>query len=100
MISTFLQLPKAQKEILEAWEWYEDQQQGLGDRFKEAVRDKIELILNNPLHYPLKGKYHEAQTDNFPFLIIYKIDKRQELILILSVFHTSRHPKRKYTKRK
>jgi hypothetical protein len=48
MINTFLQLPKAQKEILAAWEWYEDQQQGLGDRFKEEVRNKIQSILNNP----------------------------------------------------
>ena len=66
MISNFLQLPKAQKEILEAWEWYEDQQPGLGDRFKAEVRNKIELVLKNPLHYPLKGKCHEVQTDNFP----------------------------------
>lgn len=61
MIGTFLQLPKAQKEILEAWEWYEDQQPGLGDRFKEEVRSKIALILNSPLHYPSKGKYREAK---------------------------------------
>ena len=100
MISTFLQLPKAQQEILEAWEYYEDQQEGLGDRFKNEVRNKISLILSNPLHYPLKGKYHEAQTDDFPFVIVYKIDKRNDRILILSVFHTSRHPKRKYTKRR
>jgi plasmid stabilization system protein ParE len=79
---------------------YEDQQSGLGDRFKNEVRNKIELILNNPLHYPLKRKHYEAQIDNFPFLIIYKIDKRKDLILILSVFHTSRHPKKKYTKEK
>jgi len=100
MINTSLQLPKAQKEILAAWEWYEDQQQGLGDRFKEEVRNKIQSILNNPWHYPLKGNFHEAQTDNFPFLIIYKIDKHEDRILILSVFHTSRHPKRKYARRK
>ena len=98
MIGTFLQLPKAQREILKAWEWYEDQQEGLGDRFKEEVRNKISLILSNPLHYPVKGKYREALIDNFPFLIIYKIDKSNDRILILSVFHTSRHPKKKYTK--
>lgn len=92
MINSFLQLPKAQKEILDAWEWYEDQQPGLGDRFKEEVRKKIENILSNPLHYPLRKKYREALIDVFPYLIVFKVDKQKNLILILSVFHTSRHP--------
>ncbi len=28
---------RAYREWLEAWEWYEEKQQGLGDRFKEQV---------------------------------------------------------------
>lgn len=38
---SFLLLPKAQSEILEAWEWYEDKQPGLGDRFKNGVKRAI-----------------------------------------------------------
>jgi hypothetical protein len=30
-------LPRARKELLNAWEWYEDRQAGLGDRFLEQV---------------------------------------------------------------
>ena len=93
MINSFSQLPRAQKEILDTWEWYENKQPGLGDHFKQEVRDKINLIVKNPLHYPLKGKYREAQIDIFPFLLIYKIIK--DKIFIVSVFHTSRHPKKK-----
>ncbi len=37
MIYSFSQLPKAQREILAAWEWYEDKQIGLGDHFKDAI---------------------------------------------------------------
>jgi len=91
-----LQLPKAQKEILEAWEWYEDKQSGLGDRFKQFLFRKIESISENPSYYPLKGKYHEALVDDFPFLIIYKIVGQTKEILIISVFHTSRHPNKKF----
>ena len=99
MSDTFLQLPKAQKEILDAWEWYEDQQVGLGDNFKQELAKKIALIVNDPWHYPLKGKFHEAKTDIFPFLIIYKIVKSRKMIVIISVFHTSRHPGKKYKKK-
>jgi plasmid stabilization system protein ParE len=96
MTNTFLQLPKAQKEILRAWEWYEDKETGLGDNFKQEVAKKINLILKSPLHYPLKGKFRETQIDVFPFLIVYKILKSMDEIIIVSVFHTSRHPKKKY----
>jgi plasmid stabilization system protein ParE len=94
--NAFLQLHKAQIEILEAWEWYEDQQPGLGDRFKQEVAKKINAIVENPFHFPAKGKYREAHTDVFPYLIIFKFDQNKKMISIVSVFHTSRHPKRKY----
>jgi len=96
MIKTFLLLRKAQIEVLDAWEWYEDRQPGLGDRFKDDVAKKIDAIVDNPLHYALKGKYHEAKTDVFPYLIIFRIEKRNNIIIIVSVFHMSRHPKRKH----
>jgi len=91
-----MQLAKAQLEILDAWEWYEEKQAGLGDRFKQALAEKIKLIQENPLHYPVKGKYREAKTDTFTFLIVFKFNKRDKIIYIISVFHTSRHPKKKH----
>ncbi len=39
---------RAQKEITQAWEWYEERQQTLGDRFVEEVTSKIRLIEQNP----------------------------------------------------
>ena len=95
MSTAFLQLPKAQKEILDAWEWYEEQRLGLGDQFKDEVIKKIRAVVENPLHYQLKGKYREAQTDIFPYLIVFRFDKKADMIFIVSVFHTSRNPKRK-----
>ena len=95
MNNAFSQLPKAQQEILAAWEYYEDKQTGLGDRFKDEVAKKAKAVAQNPLHYPLKGKYREALVDVFPFLIVFKFDKEAEMIFIVSVFHTSRHPKKK-----
>ena len=86
---------KARQELLDAWIWYEDEQPGLGERFIREIFLKTELIQANPLQYSVKGKYREAKTDKFPFLLVYKIIKKDNLILIASVFHTSRHPKHK-----
>ena len=89
---------KARQELGESWSWYEEQQLGLGNRFEEAFFSKADLIQSNPLHYPLKGRYHQTQMDIFPFLIVFKVNKQKETILIVSVFHTSRNPKRKRPK--
>ncbi len=35
---------RAQKEIIEAWEWYEERQQGLGDRFIKELTGRIRLV--------------------------------------------------------
>ena len=91
---------KARLELSQSWTWYEEQQRGLGDRFEETFFNKAYLIQTNPLHYPVKGNYRQAPTDIFPFLIVFKVDRRKGLILVVSVFHTSRHPRRKYTKGK
>jgi len=89
-------ISKARKELSEAREWYEEKQLGLGDRFVEEVFNKTERVQNNPLHYPLKNGFREVSIDSFPFLIVYKILKTKELIYITSIFHMSRHPKRKH----
>ncbi|MDR3695526.1 type II toxin-antitoxin system RelE/ParE family toxin [Mucilaginibacter sp.] len=86
---------KARQEIFDGWKWYEKEPKGLGDRFEDEVFRKIALIAANPLHYPLKKGAREAVTETFPYLIIYKINESRKLIMILSVFHTSRHPKKK-----
>ncbi|OOQ59133.1 type II toxin-antitoxin system RelE/ParE family toxin [Mucilaginibacter pedocola] len=95
MIYNFSISPKAIKEIQESGDWYEEKQIGLGYRFETQVAAKIESVRSNPFHYPLKGKYREANLPDFPFLILYEIDEVYKAITIASVFHTSRHPNKK-----
>jgi len=88
---------RAQKEIMEAWEWYEERQQSLGDRFVKEVIDKIRLIEQNPERYPTRYKfYKETSVTIFPFLIIYRINSKKKSVRIVSVFHTSLNPKKKF----
>jgi mRNA-degrading endonuclease RelE of RelBE toxin-antitoxin system len=90
-------LLRARSELLAAWEWYEDKQEGLGDRFKKEVYDKISQIEITPERYPQRKKnFYEARLKIFPYLIIFRFQKQRKIIAIVSVFHTSRNPKRKY----
>jgi len=82
----------------EAYAWYETQKKGLGERFLTFVRKKIEQIGENPEHYGKRARkdYREAQVDIFPYLIVYKIYKQRKTVLIISIHHTKRHPRKKY----
>lgn len=56
---------------MEVWEWYEDKQQGLGDRFKQELYKRIKEIELHPDRYPIRKKpYHETTTNVFPYLNI------------------------------
>jgi plasmid stabilization system protein ParE len=89
--------PRARKELLEAWIWYEEKQSGLGDRFENEVYKRINQIEQNPERYPERKKtFHETKIKTFPFLVIYRIEKEQSLIIVSSIFHTKRNPKSKY----
>jgi plasmid stabilization system protein ParE len=86
---------KARRELIEASKWYDEKQPGLGEQFEQEVFKKIDQIQLNPLQYQLKKRFREARTDVFPYLLVYKIVENRNLIVIISVFHTSRHPKNK-----
>ena len=87
---------RVQKEIAKSWEWYEERQSGLGDRFVKEVLTKIKLIEQHLERYPTRHKsYKETPIAVFPFLIIYRLNTRKKIIRIVSIFHTSLNPKRK-----
>jgi hypothetical protein len=90
--------PLVQQDYNEAYEWYEDRQAGLGERFLKAVRHKIEEIAFQPESFGSRSskRFREAQVDYFPYLIVYKIKKRKGIIFISSIHHTKKHPRKKY----
>lgn len=84
----------AEKEIEEAFIWYESEQEKLGIRFLNCIDEVFALIVDFPSGFPIKIRdYHECYMGKFPFVISYQIEGRK--ILIHSVFHTSRKPKKK-----
>jgi plasmid stabilization system protein ParE len=88
---------RAQKEIAISWEWYEERQVGLGDGFVKEVIARIKDIQKNPERYPVRYKsYQEVSVPSFPFILIYRVIKKQRSVRIISVFHTSQNPQKKY----
>lgn len=43
-----------------------------------------------------KGFYRESLVENFPYVIVYRVNKKPGKIFISSLFHTSRNHGKKY----
>jgi len=90
-------LPRARKELLDAWDWYDNRWTGLGDRFMNEVEKRLQQIEKTPERYKERKKgFRETKVKVFPYLIIYRLQKRKQLIAVSSIFHTSRNPRKKY----
>jgi toxin ParE1/3/4 len=83
----------AEKDLHEAFIWYEEKETRLGQRFEKSVKSAFGSILNNPLQFPIRyGETRVCFLDRFPYGIHYRV--RQNEIIIAAVFHTSQNPAR------
>jgi plasmid stabilization system protein ParE len=82
---------EARLDILDAFLWYEEQQQGLGLKFESYLEAGFNLIQNSPLLF--EKKYDDIRIhylDKFPYGIHYIMN--EESVHVLAVFHTSKDP--------
>ncbi|MBL0744497.1 type II toxin-antitoxin system RelE/ParE family toxin [Chryseolinea lacunae] len=87
----------ADQEFADGFSWYQMQLDGLGDRFTDAVHAVLSQIRSNPLMYAQrKNSFRAAKVKDFPFLVVYRISDKNRIIVIASIFHTSRAPHKKY----
>ena len=82
---------RAQKEITEAFLWYEQQRSGLGVQLMLLLEKKLELLQQNPNLYPTVYKaIHRSLIKKFPYSIFYIVDGNT--VEILAFFHMKRKP--------
>lgn len=66
--------PQAEAGANDAFNWYEDQQSGLGNEFYRELTRCFEFILENPLlsRVAYRG-LRKRKLDRFPYLIVYQV---------------------------
>jgi len=81
----------AQKELDDAFEYYEYQQADLGYKFVQEVYRAIGLIKSYPLAWsPSSKNTRRCLLKFYPYGIIYQ--KRDDLVLIVAVANLHRNP--------
>lgn len=84
--------PDAEQEIIEAFQWYEEQSFGLGGEFLRAVKQCEAILSRNPLQYQIQ--YREVRRTflrRFPYALHYIIEENTGAVL--ACFHFRRDPK-------
>jgi len=90
--------PEVEGDVEEAYNWYEDQKEGLGEEFLSELTEFYKKIESNPTSFSkAKRSYRQVALKRFPYVIVYEIVKTE--IVIYAVFHTSRNPRNKLKKR-
>lgn len=87
-------LAQAEDELADAYDWYEEQQPQLGNRFYNEINYYLTLLEKDPYLFPVKyvEELRAASTNKFPYIIIYWIDEVKRVVYVVSIFHTSRKP--------
>lgn len=84
-------LHAARIDLRKAFEWYEFQDPGLGDRLLLSIHSALERCSENPLAFAVfSHPFRRMRVDIFPYLVFFSIDG--EKIVVHAVFHTSRNP--------
>jgi toxin ParE1/3/4 len=84
--------PLAEKDVIEIYAWYEEQNHGLGDEFLVEFESTMELVKSNPYQYQLRYKnVRMVKINRFPICIHLTIDDKK--VFIHAVLSTYRNPK-------
>lgn len=88
-------LIQAENELADAYDWYEEQQPAVGDKFYKEVSYYLSLLEKDPKLFAIKYReeLRSVALNKFPYLLIYWIDEAAYKVYVVSVFHTSRNPK-------
>ena len=83
----------AEAEMREGHAWYEEKEPGLGSDFVRSVDACVQLIRRHPEISPVVYRnIRQGVIRRFPYSVFYI--PTEEKIIVLSVFHSSREPKR------
>lgn len=91
--------PAAQKEYEAAVKWYKKRSLLAAENFVKAVDDALQRICRRPLWWRNAYKnYRELGVKKYPYTIIYVVEDEKESVVVASLHHQKRNPKKKYRK--
>ena len=84
---------KADADIEDAFNWYENQKQFLGWELRDELSNCIDKIMNDKVDYQMVTDcIHKLRLNRFPYSLYYIKDLHKKQVTILALFHSKRNP--------
>lgn len=86
--------PEVEQDVVEAADWYEARQPGLGAEFVEEILRVWDALAENPL---LQCRRHPVRNvqwrypERFPFRVVYEVSEVDQVVVVAAVLHAARH---------
>jgi plasmid stabilization system protein ParE len=91
MTEPFIVSPLAERDIAEAFGWYESRSAGLGEFFLRQLNDCFDSIRQRPLMFEIiVDDFRRALVRKFPYAVFFEHSADQ--IVVDAVFHCSQDP--------
>jgi plasmid stabilization system protein ParE len=89
----------AEEDIVHAYNWYEDQREGIGEQFLKELELYYKKLEQQPTAFGKVSKnYRQVVLKQFPYIIVFELTKTD--VVIYAVSHRSRNPKNKLGRKK
>lgn len=83
---------RAERDLDEAYDWYEERSSGLGDVFLRSAEACFARILRHPEIHPIaEGRVRRGRLSRFPYAVYYLI--RDDRIDVVAIYHAHRRPR-------
>ncbi len=89
--------PKAIEEIEHSFGWYLEKSIPTAEGFRAELEEVTDVVCRDPYVWPsYEFGIREVLMNRYPFTVVYSIFEETQTVVVISVFHQSRHPKKKY----
>ena len=81
----------ARADVLDAFDFYEEREQGLGERFRDHLDFAIAKVKASPERYPIVHRnLRRKLVERFPYAVFYRFDPG--VIVVVAVMHGRQAP--------
>lgn len=87
-----LVLLQAQTEIDEAITYYQEISTSIPEKFIEDLSTAYDSLSKNPFYQKRYLNFRGLPLKHFPFILFFDLNEKQQLVKIISCFHTSKNP--------
>ena len=83
--------PRADLDVAATFDWYENEEAGLGQDFLDELRAAYDRIADGPLAYQdLRSGIRRGLLRRFPYAVYFAVEG--DVVVVLAVLHVARDP--------